>query len=99
MKIGARRSEKNCTELKILDGFNLFLSTKTVEEQPMYNNSVSQCSLWEGKEGAKGIYISMCFVYYRNWSQHDADYLFGINRQFSVAFRRMHTWTSEFEEF
>jgi len=72
---------------------------KAVEEQPMYHNSVSQCSLWEGKEGAKVIYISMCFVYYRNWSQHAADYLCGTNRQFSVAFRRKSRSLSEVGRF
>jgi len=39
---------------------------KAMEERPMYHNSASQCSLCEGKEGAKGIYISMCFVHHRN---------------------------------
>ena len=72
---------------------------KAVEEQPMYHNSASQCSLFEGKEGAKGIYISMCFVYYRNWSKHAADYLFSTYGQFSVGFRPMWTWTSDDEQF
>jgi len=88
-KWGKRRSEKNC----------ILYPIKAVEEQPMYHNSASQCSLCEGKEEGKGIYISMCFVYYRNWSQHAADYLFGTNGQFSVGFRPMRRWAFAFEEF
>jgi hypothetical protein len=90
---------KNFTQLKALPPSASLYPIKAVEEQPMYHNSTSQCSLCEGKEGAKGIYISMCFVYYRNWSKHDADYRFGTNGQFSVCFRRMQTWASEVEEF
>ena len=65
----------------------------------MYHNSASQCSLCEGKEGAKGIYISMCFVYYRICSQHAADYLYDTNSHFSVAFRRKRSWASEVGQF
>jgi hypothetical protein len=39
---------------------------KAVEEQPMYHNCASLCSLCEGKEGAKTIYISLVFMNYRN---------------------------------
>jgi len=79
MKLGTRRSEKTILECKALQSSVCLYPIKAVEEQPMYHNSAPQCSLCEGKEGAKGIYISMCFVYYRNWSKHAADYLFGAN--------------------
>jgi len=91
--------KKSLLKWKYLLASAFLYPIKAVEEQPMYHNSASQCSLCEGKEGAMGIYISMCFVYYRNCSQHDADYLFGTNRPFSVGFRLMRPWASEVEQF
>jgi hypothetical protein len=37
-----------------------------VGEQPMYHNCASLCSLCEGKEMIKVIYISLVFINYRN---------------------------------
>ena len=99
MKLGTRRSENTVLEWKVLPPSACLYPIKAVEGQPMYHNSASQCSLCEGKEGAKGIYISMCFVYYRNCSQHGADCLFSTNRQFSVGFRHMQRWDSHVEQF
>ena len=50
---------------------------------------VSLCSLWDVEEVAKEIYISLLFVYYRNWNKHAADCLFGSNGKDSVGFGRM----------
>ena len=39
---------------------------KALGEQPMYHNCASLRSLYEGKEGAKEIYILLVFMNYRN---------------------------------
>jgi hypothetical protein len=43
----------------------------------MYHKFLSLYSLYEGKERAKKIYISLAFLNYSNKSQHAVDYLFG----------------------
>jgi hypothetical protein len=37
-----------------------------VSEQPMYHNFATLCSLCEGKEGVKTIYMSLVLMNYRN---------------------------------
>jgi len=44
----------------------------------MYYNRTTLCSLCEGKEGEKTIYISLVFMNCRNSNQNAADYLFGL---------------------
>ena len=65
----------------------------------MYHNCWSLCSLCEGKEGGKAIYISIVFMNYRNYNQHAADYLFGSDRQVSVGLWRQQQWNSGNERF
>jgi len=72
---------------------------KAVGEHPMCHICASLCSLCEGKEGAKTIYVSLVFINYRNKNQHAADYLFGLNRHFYVGLRRLRRWNSETETF
>ena len=49
---------KSCIDLKTHSCICLSLANKTVGEQPMKHNCASLCSLCEGKDGAKTIYIS-----------------------------------------
>jgi len=50
-----------------------------MEEQPMYHNCATPCSLCEGQKGVKTIYISFVFINYRNLNQHAAHYFLGLN--------------------
>jgi len=59
MKFGARRSKKNLLNRKAIPSYPCLYPIKAEEQQPMYHNSASQCSLCGGKEEEKEIYITI----------------------------------------
>ena len=60
---GTGRRDKNFTDLKTLSRFlSVFSQKKNVIGQRMYHNCASLCSLCEGKEGAKTIYIFFSLI-------------------------------------
>jgi len=92
-KFGTRRSEVKLYGLQNDSEVAVRLQPiKSLLEQPMYHNCASLCSQCEMKENAEKIYISLLFVYYRNWKQHAADCLFGSNRNFRAGFGRLQPW-------
>jgi len=96
MNFGKRGREEKfyCLENDIQNSVCL-QPIKAVAEQPMYHNCASLCSLCEGEEGAKTIYISLVFMKYRESNQHADNYVFGSIHQVSVGFWQLNNfdWT------
>ena len=68
-------------------------------EQKTNYNCASLCSLCEGEEVAKKIYITRVLMNYRNEKQYADDYCFGTNRYVSFGFGRLQPWDFESERF